>query len=387
MITHAPTRTFRALFLLTVALLSCRGPLVHAQERQARQAHVPRKERRAPVDLDPRELQAVGLYRDVVPAVVAILTITRRSGPSGPAVESRLGTGVLISPVCHVLTAAHVVDGAARIIVKTQDGRERPAERIFSEPGADIALLQLKEPDPGLPHALLGDSDRLAVGQDLFVIGNPRGLENTFTAGILSGFRDFAQLYDGTILVEFLQTDAAINSGNSGGPVVDSKGRVVGIASRISTQSGGSEGLGFAVAINSVKQLLAIEDRMWMGLQAIYLNRKELGILFHLDLPGALLIQTVEPDGPAHVAGLRGGSVPSRIAGRELLLGGDLILEFGGQEACHAECLVAAHKHIAGLDQIPVTFMRGGKVLKTTVDVSSSRRTGLADLPDALRSG
>ena len=123
----------------------------------------------------------------------------------------------------------------------------------------------------------LGDSDQLVVGQDLFVIGNPRGLANTFTSGILSGVREFAQLYDGTILVEFLQTDAAINSGNSGGPILDSSGRVVGIASRILTQSGGSEGLGFAVAINSVKQLLALEDRSWTGFTAIYLGRAELG--------------------------------------------------------------------------------------------------------------
>ncbi len=289
MISHAPTRTFRVLFLLVIQLSSCRGALAPAQEPHASQEHAPRKERQAPADLDPRESQAVQLYREVVPTVVAIRTITPRLGSSGPVIESGLGTGVLISPECHILTAAHVVAGAVRIVVKTQDGRERRAQRVFSERGADIALIQLEQPDPGRPHATLGDSDRLAVGQDLFVIGNPRGLENTFTSGILSGFREFAKLYDGTILIEFLQTDAAINSGNSGGPVVDSKGRVVGIASRISTQSGGSEGLGFAVAINSVKQLLALEDRVWTGLQAIYLNREDLATLFHLDLPVALI--------------------------------------------------------------------------------------------------
>ncbi len=116
---------------------------------------------------------------------------------------------------------------------------------------------------------------------------------------------------------------------------------------------------------------------MWTGLQAIYLNRKELGVLFHLDLPGALLIQTVDPDGPAHVAGLRGGNVPSRIAGRELLLGGDLILEFGGREACHAECLVAAHTALGKMDRIRVTFLRGGERREVVLDVARYRRNFL----------
>lgn len=377
MIAHSSTHPLRALFLLAISLLSCRVGLAHSQELHASQDHAPRRVREAPVDLDPHELQTLRLYSELVPAVVAIRTLTPRMGSSGLTMVSGLGTGVLIAPDCHILTAAHVVDGATQIIVKTQDGRERPARRVFTEPGADVALIQLNQPDPELTHAELGDSDRLAVGQSLFVIGNPRGLENTFTAGILSGFREFAQLYDGTILVEFLQTDAAINSGNSGGPVVDSKGRVVGIASRISTQSGGSEGLGFAVAINSVKQLLALEDRVWTGLESIYLNHEQLETLFHLDLPGALLVQSVESGGPAHVAGLRGGTIPSRIGVRDLVLGGDLILELGGQKACHAECLVAAHGALGKTDRIRVTFLRGSEQREVFMDVAQSRRNFL----------
>ncbi len=377
MIAHSFTRPLRPLLLLAIPLLSCRTGLAQTQDRHASRDHAPRKEREAPVDLYPRELQTLRLYSELVPSVVAIRTLTPRLGSGGPTMESGLGTGVLIGPDCHILTAAHVVDGAAQIIVRTQDGRDRPAERVFTEPGADVALIQLEQPDSELPHATLGDSDRLAVGQDLFVIGNPRGLENTFTAGILSGFRDFAQLYDGTILVEFLQTDAAINSGNSGGPVVDSNGRVVGIASRISTQSGGSEGLGFAVAINPVKQLLALEDRVWTGLGAIYLDHEQLATLFHLDLPGALLVQTVESGGPAHLAGLRGGTIPSRIGAREIVLGGDLVVEFGGQDVCHAECLAGIHEALGKMDHIRVTFLRSGERREAVLDVTQSRRNFL----------
>ena len=108
------------------------------------------------------------------------------------------------------------------------------------------------------------------MGQWAYAIGTPFGLENSFSAGRISGFREFGRLYDGTILAEFIQTDAALNSGSSGGPVFNSNGEVIGIASRILSLSGGSEGVGFAVAINTAKQLLALEDRIWMGFDAAF---------------------------------------------------------------------------------------------------------------------
>ncbi len=142
---------------------------------------------------------------------------------------------------------------------------------LFSEPRADIALIKLIDP-PDITHAKLGDSDNLAVGQRVYAIGSPYGLEFSFSAGHISGFRDFDRLYDGTILTEFVQTDAAINSGNSGGPLFNTKGDVVGIASRIITASGGSQGLGFVVSINTAKQLLALEERVWIGFEGIFLD-------------------------------------------------------------------------------------------------------------------
>ena len=353
--------------------VSAVGVAVLACMSVACQEHAAGKVRRAPDVLADEEALAVELYREVLPSVVTILTVRRVASPSGASHERGLGTGVLISPECNVLTAAHVVSGVDEIVVKTQDGKLRQADLLFSEPGADVALLRLVEPDVTLPHAVLGDSDRLAVGQSTYIIGNPRGLENSFSVGHISGFREFNRLYDGTILAEFIQTDAAINSGNSGGPVFDSQGRVIGIASLILTRSGGSEGLGFVVAINTARQLLAIEDRAWTGMEAIFLRADQLAFLLNIDKGGGLLVQHVARNSPADRAGIRGGSIRAEFGGRPILLGGDLILELGGQEACHSECLVAVHKHIATLDRIPVTFMRGGKVLKTTVDVSSSR--------------
>ncbi len=354
----------------TLALLSCLGSCAYAQP-----PHVPPLVREASSELPPDEIRMAELYSRVLPAVVAVMTRQRVDG----SVRQGLGTGVLVSPACHVLTAAHVVSTADSIVVKTQDGKLRPAEVLVSEPAADIALLRLTSPDLTLPHAVLGDSDRLAVGQRPYIIGNPRGLENSLSVGRISGFREFGRLYDGSILTEFIQTDAAINSGNSGGPAFDSLGQVIGIASRISTLSGGSEGLGFVVSINTAKQLLALEDRAWTGIEAVFLDAKQMAGLLNLDQPGGLLVQRVAKSSPAARAGLRGGSFSARVGHDRIILGGDLILQIGDQQACHSQCLAKAHRRFVGMDKIPIHFLRGGKMLTTVVDVSATRRNFLKD--------
>lgn len=361
--------SLRSPALLCTLSLLLGGEVLLAQE------HAKAKVRKVPDNLSAEEATAARVYQDALPAVVTIAA--RHASRDGKNSEGSLGTGVLISPDCHVLTAAHVVDGAEEILVKTQDGIARPAVHIFSEAGADIALLRLVDPDLSLAHAKLGDSDRLSVGQWAYAIGTPFGLENSFSAGRISGFREFDRLYDGTILAEFIQTDATLNSGSSGGPVFNSSGEVIGIASRIFSLSGGSEGIGFAVAINTAKQLLALEDRIWMGFDAAFLESDVLGRFFNLDVEGGMLVQQVVKGSPADKAGLRGGTIKATIGGQEILLGGDLILAMGVQESCHLECLVRTRQSLAGSDEIKVRFLRGGQEMVAVVDVSASRRNFL----------
>jgi len=368
----------RNLLLLPLLL----GLVAHAAAADP-QHRPPIKQRTTPDYLSVTERQAVDLYRRVLPAVVTVITASKtyaakRSGP-----QMNLGSGVLISPQCHVLTAAHVVQKAEKISVKTMDGKVREAEVLFTEPSADIALIKLSEPDHTLLHAKLGDSDRLAVGQIAFAVGSPYGLEHSFSVGHISGFREFDRLYDGTILAEFIQTDAAINVGNSGGPVFNSRGEVIGIASRIISVSGGSQGLGFAVAINTAKKLLALEDRVWIGIEGIFLNAEQIVRLFNRQLEGGLLVERVVKGSPADRAGLHGGTLPAHIQERDFMLGGDLIIQLGSQSACHVECLVEARKHFKGLDRIPVKFLRGGKTMDGVIDVTNSRRNFLKE--DTLR--
>ena len=341
--------------------------------------HAQPKERSIPNYLNKQELESVNLYKKVIPTVITIFTSSEVFTSEGPSFQQGLGSGVIVSSDNHILTAAHVVDGASEIAVKTHDGKLREAELLFSEQSADIALLKLKIPAPELPHARLGDSDQLAIGQHVFAIGSPYGLENSFSSGIISGFRDFNQIYDGTVQVEFIQTDAAINSGNSGGPLFNSQGEVIGIASKILSVSGGFQGIGYVVAINTAKQLLAFEGRPWIGIEALFLSSREYKALWNVDIEGGLLVQKVAKGSPADKAGLKGGAIPANIGGQDILLGGDIILEFGPQNACHEECLINSHDQIAKMDQIRVKFLRNGVEQTTTIDASQTRKNFLKE--------
>lgn len=341
------------------------------------------KQRTVPGYLSAAERRVVELYQRVLPTVVTVLTARKTYDAKAAGRQMSVGSGVLISPQCHVLTAAHVVEKAESIRVQTTGGKSYKAMVLFAEPSADIALIRLFEPDCNLPHARLGDSDRLAVGQIVFAVGSPYGLEHSFSVGHISGFREFDRLYEGTILAEFIQTDAAINIGNSGGPIFNSRGEVIGIASRIISVSGGSQGLGFAVAINTAKQLLALEDRVWVGIEGIYLNAEQIDRLLNRKIEGGLLVERVVKGSPADRAGLRGGTVLAHIQGRDFMLGGDLIVQLGSQPACRVECLAEAKKHLKGMDRIPVKFLRGGKTMNAVIDMTESRRNFLRE--DTLR--
>lgn len=344
---------------------------------QVDQHTVPLK-RSVAVDISDAEQEVAKLYESVLPAVVTIFTKANVPSENGLVESGGLGSGVLASNDCHILTAAHVVDGNSEIMVKTQDGKMRPATVLFSERTADIALLKLNEPDASLAHAVLGNSDELAVGQNIFAIGSPYGMENSFSSGIISSFRGFSKIYDGTVKVEFIQTDAAINSGNSGGPLFNSKGEVIGIASSILTVSGGFQGIGMAVTINTAKDLLAFEDRPWIGVDGVLLQKEEFANVFNLSLEGGILIQSIAKGSPAEKAGLRAGYIKASVNGRDIYLGGDIILAIDDHTACHVDCLAGVKSEMAEKDTINLSYLREGKTHNTTIDVSETRRNFLA---------
>ncbi len=245
-----------------------------------------------------------------------------RRRQQAPPVERRvegLGSGVIIDAEAgYVLTNAHVVDGAQEVEVVLSDGRKFEAQWVRSDPFTDLAVVKITT--DGLVEAPLGDSDLVKVGHWVLAIGSPRGLDQTVTAGIISakGRKTGSSPYQ-----RFLQTDAAINRGNSGGPLVNMRGEVIGINSAISSYSGGNEGIGFAIPSNLAKEVLAklIEsETIVRGYLGILPQDVEASLAESLELPGTkgCLVAQVVPDSPAEKAGLQVGDFIVEIAGKKI---------------------------------------------------------------------
>ena len=270
------------------------------------------------------------------PSVVLLYTEGRgvggqvdQRGRANEVGTAGLGSGVLIDNDGHVLTAAHVVQTADSVTAHFVDGTIVKAAVIGSNPEMDVALLALERVPDGIKPAKLGDSDDVSIGDQIFVIGAPLGLSHSFSVGHISRRHDNREDQRAAVRAEVFQTDAAINTGNSGGPMFNTKGQVLGIVSYIQTRSGGSEGLGFAVTINEVIKSLFEERALWSGMSGIDLPPVVAEVL---NVPGksGFLVQKVAANSPADAAGLRASRIPARIGGLDLLIGGDVLLSLAG---------------------------------------------------------
>jgi serine protease Do len=274
-----------------------------------------------------------------------------------------LGSGVVISTEGDILTASHVVNIADDIMVQFSDGETYPARVISSVSYADIAMIRLLEKPKKLHTVKLGNSDKLKTGQELFVIGAPYGLQFSFTAGHFSGRRITEDPITKESL-EFLQTDAPINQGNSGGPLFDKSGRLMGIVSHIQSQSGGNEGLGFAASINMVKSLLIERPPIWIGADVLPLEGESAKALNIAEDEG-FLVQRVAANSWAEKAGLRGGTIPVTVDDHGLLLGGDIVIAIGGHAVYSTQAgLNRVRTYMEGVpegENIKMTIIRGGE--------------------------
>lgn len=246
-------------------------------------------------------------------------------GPRGPQRQRSSGSGFLIDSDGSILTNNHVVENAQKIIVKLSDDSEHEAKVIGRDPKTDIAVIKI-EAKNSLPMAVLGDSDRLEVGEWVVAIGNPFGLDSTVTSGIVSakGRHINQGPYD-----NFIQTDASINPGNSGGPLINLRGEVVGINTAIFTRSGGNIGIGFAIPVNLVKELLPQlrgKGKVTRGYLGVLIQKvtPEIADSLGMERGYGALVANVSKDGPAEKAGVKVGDVIVEFDGKEVKDSADL---------------------------------------------------------------
>jgi serine protease Do len=302
------------------------------------------------------------LFQRVSPSVVSISGLALDPFKVSGRISTVAGSGFIIDDEGLVLTNSHVVFDRQAIVVILDDGSKVEANVLGADPIFDLAVLRIPVPNEGHPVAVLGDSDSVRIGEDVIAIGNPFGLEQTLTRGIVSGLN---RILPGSPLLTLplIQTDASINPGNSGGPLINRCGEVIGINTSILAEA---QNIGFAIPINVAKSIIPelVEHgrviRPWLGVSG-KLVKRELMEIINLPLVDGFLIETVDPGSPAQQVGIHGGDLPLTIGGTEILLGGDIITEINGQAADNPEDLLKLIGTLKVGDKVRLTLFHKNK--------------------------
>ncbi len=322
------------------------------------------------------EVLNVRIYRQASPAVANVLTkATEYDFWMDPVPVEGAGSGFVIDNKGYILTNFHVVQGAQSIEVVLGDQSRYPAKFIGADQRNDVALLKIEPKGKPLVALPLGDSAALQVGQKVLAIGNPFGFQSTLTTGVVSALGRTVQTSQTTFIDEAIQTDAAINRGNSGGPLINSHGEVIGINSAIYTPTGTTAGIGFAIPVNTAKRIahdLITDGRVhqaFLGIDTIPINES---FAEALGLPAqeGLLVQRTTRGGPASEAGIRGGDRVAQAGMRRFYVGGDVITAIDGQKVANSlDVNLILNKKRPG-NEVTVTLYRGGKKMDVKVKLS-----------------
>ncbi len=332
-------------------LLSCAAPLagVAAEGQQGARCAAP----------------APDIFDRASPAVVFIAATSINPYQYSDRVSRTVGSGFIVDPSGLILTNAHVVFGRTAIGVTLDNGSSVPARVVGADPIFDIAVLRIPPPSDGaLPTLALGDSDAVRVGEDVLAIGNPLGLDQTLTRGIVSALNRLLPDVSLSLLEPLIQTDAPINLGNSGGPLLNRCGEVIGITSAVIPEA---QNIGFAIPVNLVKAVLPSLlangriIRPWLGVHG-QLVGQSLREVLRLPLADGLLVETVDPGSPAERGGLRGGQVEIAIGGQSLLVGGDIITSINGTALDSPEALERAMRGLQVGGKAKLAIFREGQV-------------------------
>jgi S1-C subfamily serine protease len=338
----------------------------------------------------PKALSIGDIYERSAGGVVQVTSTSVVTVPADPFFgnlfpsqqqQQSLGSGFVIDKTGHIVTNYHVVQGARKINVSFSNGASTKATVVGVDPSSDLAVLKVDATSRALTPLQLGNSDEMRVGDPVVAIGNPFGLDRTVTAGIVSAIQRAITAPNGYTIDHVIQTDAAINHGNSGGPLLNRRGQVIGVNAQIETGdnsgSSGNVGVGFAIPSNTVKNVIGQllreghVNRAFIGISATPITR-DLARVFRLPVSKGLLVQSVQPGSGAAIAGLRAGKTQVVLAGESYNLGGDIIVQADGSRVVTLDRLrdvVASRK--PG-DKLRLVVYRNGK--RTVVSVKLGRQ-------------
>jgi len=325
------------------------------------------------VSLDPTEAENVRIYKQAAPAIANIVTRAVQYDFFYNAVPVEgAGSGFVIDTEGHILTNYHVVVGAQTIEVTLGDQSRFKARYIGADTRNDIALIQINPGTHKLTPLPLGDSRNLLVGQRVLAIGNPFGFQSTLTTGVVSSLGRTVQTGENTFIDEAIQTDASINRGNSGGPLLNTRGEVIGINSAIYSPTGTTAGIGFAIPINTARRVandLITQGRVrraTLGVEgrAIW---PDLADALNIPVQHGILIERVTSGGPAAQAGIRGGNKTVLTGLQQLTIGGDVLVAIDGKEVTSPTDLNLILNRDSPGDTVTLTIIRDGKKMDVKV--------------------
>jgi S1-C subfamily serine protease len=323
------------------------------------------------------------IYRASAPAVVHIETTSRVPQPTdffgnpfgGSQTQRALGSGFVIDKTGHIVTNYHVIQGAKTIQVSFSDNERFKATVVGVDPSTDTAVLQVHVKSRALKSLPLGNSDAARVGDQVIAIGNPFGLDRSVTAGIVSAVQRTISAPNQLSISHVIQTDAALNHGNSGGPLLDAEGEVIGVNAQIETGGGqnqGNVGIGFAIPINTVKNVVAAlirngkVEHAFLGIEGKTLQAN-IGRLFHLPVSSGVLVASVRPGTGAAKAGLKAATNQVTVEGETWPAGGDVIVQADGRPIPSIERLVDLIATKKPGDSIDLVVVRGTKRIHVNV--------------------
>jgi S1-C subfamily serine protease len=324
----------------------------------------------------------ISIYRRIGPGVVNITSVVmERDFFFNPIPREGAGSGSIIDTSGHILTNHHVIRDSTKLEVTLSDESKWPARLVGADPDDDLAVIKIDVPTERLTVIPMGDSSNLKVGQKVLAIGNPFGLGQTLTTGIISSLGRSIRSEAGVLIQDVIQTDAAINPGNSGGPLLDSTGKIIGINSAIISPTGASVGIGFAVPVNTAKRILPelIEKGYvsypWIG-ASVYPLIPEFAKFLGLKVERGAVISEVVKGGPAEKAGLKGGDRQVQVGNSLILVGGDVIVEMDGQKVVSSDELIRMIRGHRPGDGVELKVLRKGKFLpiKVTLGKKPPRR-------------